>query len=167
MTKDQWIERARKLLADNEDAKELLETEPEAEVVEVEVAPPPPLPSVAAIARVDSVEVEAEGEDGQSQPITTIKVDDDRQVPARRPAPARRGFLARFGNVANKVLEVADKAGDEPLTGFDRLDVKMGETAEKLVDTGLDKLKDIPKHAPTLRDRGSAWRNRKLGRQKA
>ena len=139
MTRDEWIERARELLAGNEDAAELLGATIQSEVVVAELVTEP-----AAVARVEP---------------TTLRVE---ARPRSKPAARRAGRLERFARaVGNHITRDED---DRPLRGFERFDVRSGELAEKAIDKGMDSLASIPEKMPKLGKRGNAWAGRKLGR---
>jgi len=157
MTKDAWIARARELLAGNDDAAQLL-------AVDFELEDQPATLQVIEGEVIEDGQSETPGKAvARIEPV--VLRDPGPHKPG--PPPARRGFATRFGGMVKQAAEALAESDEEaPLSGFDRLDVRMGETAERAVDKGLDALKDIPKHAPSLRDRGAAFRGRKLGRQK-
>jgi len=146
MTRDEWIERARELLAGNEDAAELLGATIQSEVVVAELVTEP-VTEAAAVARIEP---------------TTLRIE---ARPRSKPAVRRAGRLERFARaVGNRITRDED---DRPLRGFERFDVRSGELAEKAIDKGMDSLASIPEKMPKLGKRGNAWAGRKLGRGSA
>lgn len=150
MTRDEWIKQARILLTDNDAAAELLAAEIDPEVLEAEFVEKKERPEMG----------------DQIAKITPVIIKVPAPAAPQRRGGARGGFMARFGKAVDAGLSAAEKAEDKPLSGFERLDVKTGELAEKAIDKGMDAISSIPEKMPTLRDRGSAWRGRRLGRGK-
>lgn len=155
MNRQEWIDQARALLQGNEAAADLLAAEIEPDTVEAEfVSKEDPQAEAKAASKAETI--------AKIAPVTiTAPV----EKPQQRQGGRRPGFLARFAKVVDTTLDASDKA-DRPLSGFERLDVKTGEIAEKAIDKGMDALASIPKKMPTLRDRGAAFRGRHLGRRK-
>ena len=145
MTRDEWISQARELLAGRPEAEELLAVAPEAAtVIEAEI--------------VDDDDERSVGANREASPTAKL---------ARRPyaprASRRMGALARAGRFAARKLTEPD--AEDRLYGTERLEVGVHKITERVVDEGLDALEGVKERLPSLRDRGSAFAGRKLGRR--
>ncbi len=155
MTRDQWIQQARDLLQDNPKAEALLAVSFDA----------PKIPAVIVPEVVEAEVVEGEVIESPGQKVARVKPVTVK-VPQRRQSGARSGFARRFGAVLKEVVESSEDAGEAELSGFDRLDVRTGQAAERLLDKAMDSARSLPEKMPTLGDRGAAFRGRRLGRVK-
>jgi len=154
MTRDQWIQQARELLKDNPEAKALLAVSFDAAKVPAVIKP-----QVVDAEVVEGEVVEKPGQKLARVEPVTIK------VPQRR-SGVRAGFARRFGNAVKEALDIAGDEEEAELSGFERLDVRTGQAAEKLLDKTMDAARSLPDKMPTLRDHGAAFRGRRLGRVK-
>ena len=149
MTRDEWIAKARELLADQDDAQELLADSPDAPTVVVG----------------ELVEDDEPAETVGAKPSPAV-VSVELAPRAREARPGRPpGVLARMGRFAARKLTEPDEA-EAPLYGTERLEVGVHNLTEKAVDRGLDALQGAKAKLPQLRDRGAAFRGRRLGRAK-
>lgn len=128
MTREQWIERARELLADNDEAAELLAVTFEAPtVIEAEVV------------------VDDELDEPESQAPAA-----EAEAPA--PARARTGLAQRFTLGKVDLKKVATDEGE--LTATERAELGLRDLGDKAATAAMDALEDLPNRAPTInRDR--------------
>jgi hypothetical protein len=135
MTRDEWIRKARVLLAGNPRAAELLAATPEASVV----------------VEAEIIEEDDQGEpEERREPVVTLHI-----------APEQEDQLEKVARRASRFMRFMDDGDDQPLRGTARLNQKIGKAYEDGVDKVLDKMEDVSKIAPPLDRAGAFGRRRK------
>ncbi len=131
MTRDEWIKKARVLLADNPGARALLAATPEASLV-------------------IEAEIVEDDERENREEVVKISIPDE---------PADR--LVAGAHRASRFLRFVKDEGESPLRGTARLNQKIGQAYERGVDTALDKMENVSKLVKPLDRAGVFGRRRK------
>lgn len=146
-------------------SKAWLEANKRRRAAKQEQGPKPQASSVALVRQVIEAEV-VEGEiieeGDEDAPKLVVLTDPTPSDVARRPKKPQSA-LRRFGRFAARQATQAD---EDRLYGTERLEVGVHRATERLVDKALDGIEKVPDMMPTLRDRGAAYRGRKMGRSK-